>query len=59
MDQYNAKKEAKIETVVESLIEALKEDKAPNTEQEKEKIITPTIEGITLVDFEDLRTMNF
>ena len=40
-DQYdNAKKNAEIETVVESLLEALKEDEAPNTEQEKEKIIT-------------------
>ena len=38
--QDNVKKEADIETVVESLLEALKEDKALNTEQEKETIIT-------------------
>ena len=40
LDQDNAKKEAEIETVVKSLLEALKEDEAPNTEQEKEEIIT-------------------
>ena len=41
LGQYNkAKKNAEIETVVESLLEALNEEEAPNTGQEKEKLIT-------------------
>ena len=50
--QDNAKKEAEIETVVESLLEALKEDKSPNTEQDKKKIITQFHHDDDIVDLE-------
>ena len=52
-DQHdNAKKNTGIETVVESLSEALNEDEAPNTEQEKEKIITQYHHDDAIVDLE-------
>ena len=45
-------KNAEIETVVESLLEALNEDEAPKTEQEKEKIITQYHDDDDLVELE-------
>ena len=42
---------SEIETV-ESLLEALKEDKSPSTEQDKEEIITPFLHDDDIVDFE-------